>query len=56
MNDKMYQEKLLRPEEASKLLNITQQSLINWTNQGKLVKCLYLIGGLKFIVEYQGVQ
>jgi len=36
MNDKSYQEKLLRPEQASKLLNITQQSLINWTNQGKL--------------------
>jgi excisionase family DNA binding protein len=32
MND----EKLLRPEEASKLLNCTVQSLINWTNNGKL--------------------
>ena len=32
MND----EKLLRPEEAIKLLICTVQSLINWTNGGKL--------------------
>jgi excisionase family DNA binding protein len=32
MND----EKLLRPEEASKILNVTVQTLINWTNEGKL--------------------
>lgn len=38
MNDQ-YQEKLLRPEQASKILNITQQSLINWTNQGK-IECI----------------
>lgn len=34
MNDK-----LLRPEEASRILNITQQSLINWTNKGK-IECI----------------
>ncbi len=38
MNDKFKKEKLLRPEEASRLLNITQQSLINWSNQGKIAK------------------
>ena len=39
MNDKFKKEKLLRPEEASRLLNITQQSLINWSNQGK-IECI----------------
>jgi putative resolvase len=38
MNDQ-FKEKLLRPEQASKILNITQQSLINWTNQGK-IECI----------------
>ena len=32
----MNYDKLLRPEEASKVLNITQQSLINWSNEGKI--------------------
>ena len=38
MNDQ-YQEKLLHPEQASRILNITQQSLINWSNQGK-IECI----------------
>ena len=29
-------DKLLRPEEASKLLNVTNQTLINWSNDGKI--------------------
>jgi predicted site-specific integrase-resolvase len=29
-------DKLLRPEEASRILNITQRSLINWSLQGKI--------------------
>ena len=40
MND----DKLLRPEEASKILNITQQSLINWTDKGK-IECIRTKGG-----------
>jgi len=29
-------EKLLRPEEACRLLNVTNQTLINWSNTGKI--------------------
>jgi excisionase family DNA binding protein len=40
----MKNDKLLRPEEASKILNITQQSLINWTDKGK-IDCVRTKGG-----------
>jgi excisionase family DNA binding protein len=34
----MSQDKYLRPEEASKLLKVTNQTLVNWDNKGK-IKC-----------------
>jgi len=40
----MNNDRLLRPEEASRILNITQQSLINWTNDGK-IECVRTKGG-----------
>ena len=35
----MSQEKYLRPEEASRLLKVTCQTLINWDNKG-IIKCV----------------
>ena len=39
MYDYKSNDKYLRPEEASKLLKVSKQTLINWDNEGK-IKCI----------------
>jgi hypothetical protein len=48
-------EKLYRPEEAAKLLNVCSQTLINWENNGR-IKCVRTKGNRLTSPDFTGLE